>query len=589
MKNLFHNNYLIIGAFCSIAIALELLRMPLYGGTFSVILSNPFGDYNFADIFFGFLVLVGDSLLLSLPALCVRKHRGIIFAWIALVDVFCLIQTCYIAVYHDFMPFSHFLLWENVNGTLLGSVIGLISPRDLVIFLPLAIYAALSFKIKETKKYNWKAWVVIPSIALCCYAAVAAYNINKVENDEYSLFQPYTTSYKAGGYVCDNGLIPYAVFSFVNTVTPQSLSEDERKQIDDYIATSPKYTDNSFAHKERKNLIVIVVESLNSWLLERSVCGMEITPNINALLQKEGTVSALKILPQVKDGRSGDGHFIINTGLLPLSSGAVSTSYPENTFPSLSKALKRHGYTSFTMVCDNAAAWNQEGMRRAMGFDTIYDSSIEGPDADVINDSTMLANALRVLKNQSKPFYAQLVTISTHSPGYAPTKPTTLSDHPTKQSRVINAMEDFHILDAQIGVFLEGLKSAGLFDDTIIVIVSDHNEVDFNEFEARDTRKTSDTFCSFIAINSTKTLSYDKVIGQVDIYPTLLDLTGVNDYDWKGLGLSILRNPQPDCAAYCDGTIIGNTASPQAHRSLNAWSISSKIIKGDYFKNRKEK
>ena len=139
MKNLFHNNYLIIGAFCSIAIALELLRMPLYGGTFSVILSNPFGDYNFADIFFGFLVLVGDSLLLSLPALCVRKHRGIIFAWIALVDVFCLIQTWYIAVYHDFMPFSHFLLWENVNGTLLGSVIGLISPRDLVIFLPLAI------------------------------------------------------------------------------------------------------------------------------------------------------------------------------------------------------------------------------------------------------------------------------------------------------------------------------------------------------------------------------------------------------------------------------------------------------------------
>ena len=589
MKKIFHNNYLLTGAFCSIAIALELLRMPLYGGTFSVILSNPLGGYSFADVFFGFLVLVADALMLSLPALLIRRRRWIIFAWVAIVDIFCLIQTWYITVYHDFMPFSHFLLTENVNGTLLGSVCGLTSPRDLLIFVPLLVFAGLSIKVGETRKYGWKAWVAILSAALGCYTAAGIHNICSVENDEYSFFQPYTTAYKAGGYVCDNGLIPYAVFSFVNAVTPQSLSEEERKEIDEYIAASPKYTDNIFAGNEKKNLIVIVVESLNSWLLERSVCGTEITPNLNALLQKEGTVSALKVLPQVKDGRSGDGHLIINTGLLPLTSGAVSTSYAENTYPSLSKALKRHGYSSFTMVCDNASAWNQEGMRRAMGFDTIYDSSIEGADADVINDSTMLANALQVLKTQSKPFYAHLVTISTHSPGYAPTTPTTLSNYPTKQSRVINAMEDFHILDAQIGDFLNGLMSAGLYNNSIIVIVSDHNEVDFNEFEGREARKTEDTYCSFIAINTTQTLRYDKVTGQIDIYPTLLDLAGLNDYEWKGLGLSILRNPQSDCAAYCDGSVAGNTNSPLLQRTLNAWRISSMIIKGDYFKKCIEK
>ncbi len=37
-----------------------------------------------------------------------------------------------------------------------------------------------------------------------------------------------------------------------------------------------------------------------------------------------------------------------------------------------------------------------------------------------------------------------------------------------------------------------------------------------------------------------------QVMGQVDVYPTLLDLLGLNDYWWKGLGESIFNPQKPD-------------------------------------------
>ena len=44
------------------------------------------------------------------------------------------------------------------------------------------------------------------------------------------------------------------------------------------------------------------------------------------LIIEDSVISALHILPQVKDGRSSNGHLMINTGILPLQSGAAATT-----------------------------------------------------------------------------------------------------------------------------------------------------------------------------------------------------------------------------------------------------------------------
>lgn len=78
------------------------------------------------------------------------------------------------------------------------------------------------------------------------------------------------------------------------------------------------YTDNNYSVSERKNLILIIVESLNSWVINFKIDNIEVTPFLNQLCCQSNSIVALKMQPQVKDGRSSDAHFIYNTGILPL-------------------------------------------------------------------------------------------------------------------------------------------------------------------------------------------------------------------------------------------------------------------------------
>lgn len=582
LERSFRENYLLVGVFLCFLWGVEMLRLPVYGATFITLLTCSPGSYDFVDTLAGLAVVIADALLLSLPAYFVVKRKWVLFVWIGLFDVFCVIQRLYAAVYMDLMPFSHFLLFDNVNTILIDSAVGLLSIKDFLVFIPLIVLVVIDCKLKGFKRYGKKPVFISLAVSIVGYFLAGVNNVLAISNDNYSLLQPYTTVYKTRGYVCDNGLVPYALFSFVNSVLPDNLTEEERVQVDKFISEIPKYKDNTYSQGE-KNLIIVVVESMNSWLFNREVNGVRIMPHLDSLMRCESTISALKVFPQVKDGRSSDGHFIINTGLLPLRSGAVSTSYC-HPYPSLAKALKSKGYSSFNMVCDDRSAWNQEELSYALGFDTIYDSTIGGKRLDIIEDSDMLGNAVQKLKAMSQPFYAQLVTISTHQPGYKTEKPTALSQYKIQTDRVINALENFHTLDSQLWNFVEELKTNGLYDNSLVVIVSDHNDVDYNEFAGIDKKVPEDAFCSFIVLNTNIGRSLENVYGQVDIYPTILDLMGLNDYCWKGLGYSMLRQNQPKVATYCDGTIVGDSQSPFVERCNRAWDISSMIIKGNVVK-----
>lgn len=54
------------------------------------------------------------------------------------------------------------------------------------------------------------------------------------------------------------------------------------------------------------NCIFILAESLESWVLEQTVEGQELTPNLNKLLQEASTLYAPHALSQAKGGRSID-------------------------------------------------------------------------------------------------------------------------------------------------------------------------------------------------------------------------------------------------------------------------------------------
>ena len=75
------------------------------------------------------------------------------------------------------------------------------------------------------------------------------------------------------------------------------------------------------------------------------------------------------------------------------------------------------------------------------------------------------------------------------------------------------------------------------------------------------------------------------VMGQVDVYPTLLDQMGL-DADWRGMGFSALGQQSPSFAVTSGGRIVANTsATPPAlvclrnkpHNNINETGCSGSL------------
>lgn len=540
------------------------------------------------DTLLAFLPTVGDAFLLALPLFLFTRRRWVVFIPLFLFSLFCLIQTCYARVYEDVMPYSSFLLFDNVNDVLLNSVRGLLRGRDASLFvLPLLLLAAYLGYFGRQQEYpsrrtRWVAAAVSLAIALAAYGTRACQIYHREPADRESPWTAFITPYNYREYVVFHGVVPYTGYVLVSSlVQPDGLTVEERATVDDYLAAMPRYTDNRFAVEPGRNLILVVVESMNSWMLNRTVGGVEIMPRLNRLLAEEGTFAALHLIPQVKDGRSSDGHLMFNTGLLPARTGATAVLYGENRYPALGHALKQKGYRTLNIVCDRAQDWNQTHTSPAYGFDTLYDKSAF-ESSEILDDSTLLARSLALLRETPQPFFAQLVTISTHAPNRTPVSPTALSQYDTPSQELINTMEAFHRLDSQLGQFIDSLRACGLYDRSVVAIVSDHDELGLNVLEGRESRTLADREVALVVLNTPCTVSYEAVAGQIDVYPTLLDVMGCNEYPWKGLGYSLLRTPVQS-AVYWDRSVAGDTLSPLVPRQREAWNVSNLVLTGNYF------
>jgi phosphoglycerol transferase MdoB-like AlkP superfamily enzyme len=128
-------------------------------------------------------------------------------------------------------------------------------------------------------------------------------------------------------------------------------------------------------------------------------------------------------------------------------------------------------------------------------------------------------------------------------------------------------------------VFINDLQRYGLAGNTVLAIVSDHTQLYRNRVMGiSDYDAVPDDWgIPLIIAGCDTTLRYDAVIGQVDVYPTLLDVMGANAYPWKGLGHSILRYPVAGAIQPRNMSLIGDSTAltPQQRK---AWDISRLLI-----------
>ena len=539
---------------------------------------------------------LADAILLLAPCWVLKWRRtwALVITW--LVAVWCFIQLLYYPTYRDVMPFSSFLLVDNISPTLLKSSVGAISKKSLAVLLAPLILHAYHWWLRrkgenDAPKRHW--WAFVASIAAFVLLRVTiTCGIYLTNRGNYTdLHDAFTTRYtKFGGrhlnYIMHNGVMSYAIFSLINSID-SGVSDDELQAAKDFIKKNqPNYTDNSYATPiERPNLIFIMVESLNAWAVNLDIDGKQVTPTLNALAaDTTANIMCLNMISQAKHGHSSDGKFMYQTGMLPLLDRSVAMEFSDRDYPSLVKALKLRGYKAVEICGDEASLWNVERMSQAYGFDTLYHQPELKKQLEACNysiDKVVMDFASSYLPTVEGSFIAQLFTGVMHSPyDFDWDSPTWISHSNQYTPAVRNYLEKTHYFDTQLGIFLNNLKESGLYDNSVIVIASDHSEPVDDDPHGRPALSRDANECVLIVLNAREGKSVKGPIGQIDVYPTILDVMGLNNYKWKGLGYSLLRYNVTSAAVTPDD-VVGSSSMLPSQRQ--AWQAGTTLIRANSF------
>jgi lipoteichoic acid synthase len=314
-----------------------------------------------------------------------------------------------------------------------------------------------------------------------------------------------------------------------------------------------------FGSQQGRNVIVIQMEAFQNFPLHQSLNGQELTPVLNKLAD-EGLYFP-HIYQQIGPGNTSDAEFMSNTSIYPIATLAMSTGFGDRELPSLPRLLRDKGYEAYTFHVNKVGFWNRNELYPALGFNGYYDKkSFENDHFNSFGASDEQlyitgAEKLAALKAKGVPFYAQMVTASSHHPFKIPEafkKINVTGD--LKDTMLGDYLTAINYTDYAIGTLIEGLKQNGLWDNTILVMYGDHFGLQPKDvppeqvekalgvkYDSRVSRFNIPLIVRVPGMEQGKVV--DRTGGQLDIMPTVANLLGVSlkDEGFTAFGHDLLN------------------------------------------------
>lgn len=515
----------------------------------------------------------------------------------ALLDVLLVANLMYFRTYYSAIPASSYLEAGNL-ADFKASVTDSLRWADIVLPLITIATAVMAFRYKATKRQPLTAVLKWWAAPLAGFALLLT-GVNLCKGG----FHKSLRSVRQSAYLCSAdapifsvfGCIWYDITDAAEPITPEKQAEIER-----WLASQPKHQPADSVTEKRSNLLIVFAESLESWVLEKKVDGKEITPCLNRLLKEKSTLYAPNVLTQVKGGRSIDAQLMICSGLLPLMSGTYSSLYYDNTFYTLQKAMRGLKHSrSYLLTIDKVSTWNQGAVARSFGTDTIISyHDFKMTEAfgthKRIGDASFFQQCREKIERGEvwKPgesVYMQFVTYSGHAPFKLPDHLRTITFPESIPEKAADYMTTAHYTDKAIGDFVAYLKTLPQYKETIVVIVGDHEGLASYRQElvgnpACRGLVSDKQLTPFIVLNSPVGMRYDKFMGQIDIYPTLLNLMQLDAYRWHGLGQSILDPRKQGVAVGSVMNVEGTGSDKEVERLKEAHTVSDYMLRYDWLK-----
>ncbi|RII82871.1 LTA synthase family protein [Neopusillimonas maritima] len=269
-----------------------------------------------------------------------------------------------------------------------------------------------------------------------------------------------------------------------------------------------------------KNIVIIVEESLGAQYVA-NLGGQKLTPNIDQLA---GT--AWNFTRAYATGtRSVRGLEAISAGFPPtLSDAALRLPGAQSRFFTLAQLLKQYGYHSRFVYGGEAHFDNMKSFFLGNGFDSLHErESFNNPafigtwgasDEDMFNKVHSLLNT-----PSDQPSLTLAFTVSNHSPWEYPAGRIDVQGDPATVENTVRYS------DWALGAFFERAKESTYWDNTLFLIVADHDArvggeqlIPLKHFHIP----------ALILGCDVQPCNDARIISQIDLAPTLLSLAGIS-------------------------------------------------------------
>lgn len=454
------------------------------------------------------------------------------------------------------------------TNEILGAFPTLLRENQIIYFIDfiflILLFLIKEVKIEENKKVNKKVKFarMISGVAGIIILYIACIPSVSQGNEE---------SYNKDMLIKNCTIYGYYVYDIKNAIMQGSNSKykNKKEMQEDYNTLMTEYEEkygekqyNLEGYLKGKNIIIVQLESLQNFLVNKEINGKEILPRINEFLKENIEFTDMHMQSYTTTADSE--HSTINS-LYPIENGMAFTKYYTNTYDDIFKVLHNNDYYTSYMHGNEYEFWNRGNLYGRLEIDDLALKD-KFDDYEYINgflsDELLYLQGIEKLKTYQKPFFSFIVSASSHNPyeleGLQDRSKISIDVGKYKGTHFGNYLEAANYADYAFGVFIDKLKENNLYDNTAILVFGDHNglsmyDEDMIEYLEEQNSILNDTDLKLnfsnvlfgLKIPGINEIKITKPVSKLDIKPTLCFLCGIED--GFSLGTNMFENKDFVC------------------------------------------
>ncbi len=507
------------------------------------------------------------AIFIIIPMLLKPRAR---FWATLLVDLLVSILLCINEIYYNYS--SNLVSVSQISNLQYGKEISaslpdLIHIRQIAYFIDIILIIILviakKIRVNKNAKFSFIPGIIYTAVIVVISSNTIPKWIENASVHQYNKIMQIEASSIYGYHFIDirNNFNMKKNVKYKTKTAVLEAYDDLKNKYNSKYTIPPEFIDIA----KDKNVIILQLESVQNFVVNKKINGYEITPNLNNFLNENITFTNMH---NQSYSSTADSEYGVMNSLYPLENGRSFAQYPSNNYNDIYQNFKNGNYTTTYIHGNYGGFWNRDAVYSRLKidnllFDNVFDENTERING-YISDEELYKKVIEELKGYNDKFFINIIAASSHIPFELEgieNRENKLDFDPGEEYRDIlfgNYLEAVNYADYAFGLFLENLKEAGLYEDTVILVYGDHAGLQMYNWEMEDFMKIenpelndiqtqinySNVLCG-LRVPGLGYMQIDKPVSKLDIKPTLTQICGVEDK--FSLGMSMFSDKDFVC------------------------------------------